>query len=284
MLELRNIRFGFSSGQRQRSGQRSGRAAAAAPELAAAEASAVATESAARSARTEPAPDIIADFSLQVKRGEILAILGRSGSGKSTLLHLVAGLLDPLAGELRVDGELFPQRLGKVSLMPQQDMLFSWLNVEENIALPLRIKKQSKQEACKRAVSLLERLDLAEYRRAYPHQLSGGMRQRVSLLRAAIVQNEILLLDEPFSKLDYFTRHECMAWSKQVLQKINAMVVYVSHDIDEVLSFATRIVVVSKKGMRILQNEENNTERPDGEVQKKLKKTIQDSLFQNTGR
>lgn len=212
---------------------------------------------------------VVSEFSLRIAQGEILAISGRSGSGKSTLLRIIAGLLRETAGEILMNGSSFSARLGKVGLMPQQDMLLPWLRVVDNTALPLRIKGCSRNEAREKSLALLRDFDLYNYKDAYPHQLSGGMRQRISLMRTSICGNSVLLLDEPFSKLDYFTRYECIVWAKEVAKHLNALIIYVSHDIDEALSFATRIVVVNTPGMQILLDTQNNG-RKKPELRKKI--------------
>ncbi len=222
---------------------------------------------------------IIDHFSLQTEQGDIIALLGRSGSGKSTLLRIIAGLLEPQQGTIVLNNTPFRHRLGKVGYMPQQDMLFPWLTITHNIALPLQIQKYSKAQSQSIAQSLLKEFDLHSYAHAYPQQLSGGMCQRISLLRSLVSRNSIVLLDEPFSHLDYFNRYECLSWSKKVLKKMQPIVLYVSHDIDEALAFATRILVVSNNTMTILYDTQlkhttHNTEQ--------IKQSIISLLAQDT--
>ena len=209
------------------------------------------------------AKTIISHFSLQIKQGDILAILGRSGSGKSTLLRIIAGLLEPQKGTIVFNNKRFNKRLGKVNYMHQQDLLLPWLTITNNIALPLRIQKYSKLQSHSIVHTLLQEFNLHAYAHVYPSQLSGGMRQRVSLLRNLVCHNAIILLDEPFSHLDYFNRYECLKWSKEVLQKIHPIVLYVSHDIDEALAFATRILVVSNHNMDILYDTQPQSSTQD---------------------
>ncbi|TGU79046.1 ATP-binding cassette domain-containing protein, partial [Mesorhizobium sp. M00.F.Ca.ET.186.01.1.1] len=148
---------------------------------------------------------ILEDFDLRVKKGEFVSMIGPSGIGKSTLFQLIAGLLQPDQGEIRLGEARMDKRLGQVGYMPQRDLLMPWRTIVENAALPLEIKGMPKKEAQQRVRQELPRYGLQDWADAYPAQLSGGMRQRVSFLRALLSGADLMLLDEPFSALDGIT-------------------------------------------------------------------------------
>ncbi|MCJ7824122.1 MAG: ATP-binding cassette domain-containing protein, partial [Anaerolineales bacterium] len=148
------------------------------------------------------------DVALSIDEGEFLTLIGPSGCGKSTLFNLVVGLLEPDEGEIYLDGELCRERIGKVSYMPQRDLLLPWRNILDNVIIPLELAGMPRGEARARAQSLLPLFGLEDFAGSYPAALSGGMRQRAALQRTILAEKRILLLDEPFGALDALTRRE----------------------------------------------------------------------------
>lgn len=190
---------------------------------------------------------ILDDFDLTVGKGEFVSLIGPSGIGKSTLFQLVAGLLQPQSGAIRLSGTLLENRLGKVGYMPQRDLLMPWRTVLQNAALPLEIQGVSKKEAQERVREELPRYGLLDWADAYPSELSGGMRQRVSFLRALLSGAELMLLDEPFSSLDGITRMEMQEWLLSMWQETGSTMLMITHDIDEAIMLADRVVVLTGK-------------------------------------
>lgn len=188
---------------------------------------------------------ILPDFDLSVGQGEFISLIGPSGIGKSTLFQLIAGLLQPASGDIRLNGTHTDNRLGKVGYMPQRDLLMPWRTVVENAALPLEIQGVSKKEALEQVRVQLPRYGLSSWADAYPTELSGGMRQRVSFLRALLSGADIMLLDEPFSSLDGITRMEMQEWLLSVWQETGTTMLMITHDIDEAIMLADRVIVLS---------------------------------------
>jgi len=185
---------------------------------------------------------------LRVRRGETVAVVGPSGCGKSTLLELLAGLQEADAGEVVVDGHrTAAARLGASAFMPQRDLLLPWRNALANAALALECAGSSARKAREAAAPLFERLGLGEFERAYPAELSGGMRQRVAFVRTMLAGRAVLLLDEPFGALDSITRAGVQDWLLSALQAEPRTVVLVTHDVEEALYLADRTVVVSPR-------------------------------------
>ena len=180
---------------------------------------------------------------IEVARGEFAALLGPSGCGKSTLLRAVAGLVRPTSGEARADG---------VAYMPQRDLLLPWRRVLGNAVFAAELAGVPPAEARRRAQALLPRFGLEGFERAWPAQLSGGMRQRLALLRTFLAPRETLLLDEPFGALDAITRRQMQRWLQDVLSEEPRTVLLVTHDIEEALSLADTVYVMSARPGRIV--------------------------------
>lgn len=178
------------------------------------------------------------DFS--VSEGEFAAIIGPSGCGKTTLLSLAAGLLKPTSGEVKNAGVSF-------GYMLQKDELFPWRTIEKNIFLPLEIQKADTPEHRARALALAEKYGLGDFLKNYPSQLSGGMRQRAALIRTLAVDPDVLLLDEPFSALDYQTRLSVCDDVYKIIRGEHKTAVLITHDISEAISVADKIVVLSRR-------------------------------------
>jgi NitT/TauT family transport system ATP-binding protein len=193
----------------------------------------------------------LADVCLTVEKGEFISIVGPSGCGKSTLLSLIAGLFKPTAGQVYIDGSPVHGTSSKIGYMLQQDYLFEWRTISKNIMLGLEIQGKNKKEARQQVMHLLKRYGLWDFRQHYPHQLSGGMRQRVALIRTLAINPEILLLDEPFAALDYQTRLTIADEVSSILRREEKTVILVTHDIAEAVSMSDRVVVMSKRPGRI---------------------------------
>jgi NitT/TauT family transport system ATP-binding protein len=196
---------------------------------------------------------VFRNLSLKVRRGEFVAVVGPSGCGKTTLLNLLSKFIKPATGLVECDG--------RVRMVYQHDSLFPWLTVAENISLGLRHLSDASERA-RQLEEMTHLIRLEEFANHYPHQLSGGMRQRVELARALVGDTDILLLDEPFSSLDYLTRLRMRAELSRMLDQLPRTVVLVTHDIEEAAQLADRIIVLSERPARICCELHVNVERP----------------------
>ena len=169
--------------------------------------------------------EVINNLNLELNSGEIIAIVGPSGSGKSTILNLISGLLKPNEGKINVYGNL--------GYMFQKDQLFEWRTVWKNILIGLEIRRQITEERKKEIEEMLKKYDLADFVNNYPHELSGGMRQRIALIRTLALKPNILLLDEPFSALDYQTRIKVSDDVYNIIRNEKLSAILVTHDISE---------------------------------------------------
>jgi putative hydroxymethylpyrimidine transport system ATP-binding protein len=188
---------------------------------------------------------IFSNLSLEAYAGEFISIIGASGSGKSTLFKLMAGLLQPGEGEIRLRGEVAANRLGKVAYMPQKDLLLPWRSVLENCMLPLELARGDMLPGVTQIRELLHRFGLAGYEHAYPDELSGGMRQRVAFLRTLMTGQELLLLDEPFGALDAMTKRGMHKWLLELWGDLRKTVLFITHDLEEAILLSDRIYLMS---------------------------------------
>lgn len=191
--------------------------------------------------------NIIKDVSFYANNNEFVSLLGPSGSGKSTIFNIISGLLLQDSGEVIIDGKVCTSRLKKISYMHQKDLLLPWKNIIDNIAIPLIIKGKSKKEARTYVLSYFKTFGLVGFEYKYPSQLSGGMRQRVALLRTYMSSSDIMLLDEPFGALDAITRTKMHYWLLEVSKEIKATIIFITHDIEEAVFLSDRIYVLSDK-------------------------------------
>ncbi len=189
----------------------------------------------------------IKNLSLDIKKGEFVSIVGPSGCGKSTLLSLISGLIKPSTGEIFINNEPLKGLSGNVGYMPQRDHLFEWLTILKNTIIGLEIQKKLNKDTLKNAERLLEEYGLGEFKNYYPKQLSGGMRQRAALIRTLAVNPEILLLDEPFSSLDYQTRLAISEEIWLIIKKEKKTAILVTHDIAEAVSMSDRVIVFTRR-------------------------------------
>ncbi len=183
------------------------------------------------------------NLTFSVDEGEFVAIIGPSGCGKTTLLSLAAGLLKPSAGTIG--------RQGSYGYMLQKDELFSWRTIEKNIFLPLEIRKQNTPENRERAIDLAKKYGLEDFLKSYPSQLSGGMRQRAALIRTLATDPDVLLLDEPFSALDYQTRLNVCEDVANIIRGEGKTALLITHDISEAISLADRVLVLTARPARV---------------------------------
>jgi NitT/TauT family transport system ATP-binding protein len=191
--------------------------------------------------------EAVKDLTLDVHRGEFITIVGPSGCGKTTLLSLISGLFRPSSGRIMLNGETLNGTTGHVGYMLQEDHLFNWRTILRNVLIGLEIKGTLNSQSMEKAKSLLHKYGLGDFKNHYPHQLSGGMRQRVALIRTLAVDPDILLLDEPFAALDYQTRLKVADDIWKIIKKEAKTAIMVTHDISEALSMADRVVVLSKR-------------------------------------
>ena len=187
----------------------------------------------------------VENLNFSVNEGEFVAIIGPSGCGKTTLLSLSAGLLPPTTGEVKTNGCSF-------GYMLQKDELFPWRTIEKNIFLPLEIKGKNTTEHRERALALAEKYGLKQFLKNYPSSLSGGMRQRTALIRTLAVDPDVLLLDEPFSALDYQTRLSVCDDVYKIIRSEKKTALLITHDISEAISVADRIFVLSRRPARVI--------------------------------
>lgn len=193
--------------------------------------------------------DVLKDINLEVQEGEFIAIVGHSGCGKSTLLKIIAGLEKNDTGLVTVDGKEVNRPGMDRGMIFQEHRLFPWMSIEKNVQLGL--KGLSKEEKAKLSDQYLELVKLSEFKKAYPSQLSGGMSQRAAIARSLVSQPEVLLLDEPFGALDALTKIELQEELLKIRERFHNTMLMVTHDIEEAVYLADRIVVMSARPGRI---------------------------------
>lgn len=202
--------------------------------------------------------EVLRGLNLDLKRGEFLCVLGPNGCGKSTLLNIISGLDKDYVGEVVND------KVKRVAFVFQnyRESIFPWLRVWENISYPLKIAGMSPEERLKKVRKLCEEFNIHLPLDTYPYRLSGGQQQLVAILRALITDPDIILMDEPFSALDYETTLFMVTKLQEIWQKTQVAIVFVSHDIDEAILLSERIVVLSKKPTRIVRDFKNSIPYP----------------------
>ncbi|WP_337031061.1 ABC transporter ATP-binding protein [Paenibacillus illinoisensis] len=194
---------------------------------------------------------VIEDLSLQVKQGEFVSLVGPSGCGKTTLLSIIAGLLTPTAGEVKVKGKLVEGPSAQIGYMLQQDYLFPWRTILDNALIGLELTGRLDERSRKRTSELLAEMGLGGTENLYPSELSGGMRQRVALVRTLATDPSLLLLDEPFSALDYQTKLQLEDLVSDTLKETGKTSVLVTHDLSEAIAVSDRVIVLDRNPGRI---------------------------------
>ena len=193
---------------------------------------------------------ILKDINIHVSENEMVAIVGSSGVGKSTLFNLIAGVLKKQTGEISINGS--DDYIGKVAYMLQKDLLFEHKTIIDNVILPLIIAKVDKKEALEEGNKILKQFNLDKYANKYPQQLSGGMRQRVALIRTYMFKRNIFLLDEAFSALDAITKKELHRWYLDLKKEFNLTTLLITHDIEEAVFLSDRIYILGNKPGEII--------------------------------
>ncbi len=192
----------------------------------------------------------ISELSFDVMDGEFVSIIGPSGCGKTTILSLIAGLIKQSSGEILIDGNS-GQKKDNLGYMLQKDHLFPWRTIEKNVLLPLEIKNKKTVKNKKYAYQLLEKYGLSAFKKNYPDQLSGGMRQRAALIRTLVSNPKLLLLDEPFSALDYQTRLSVCEDVYSIIKAERKTAILVTHDISEAISMSDKIIVLTARPAKV---------------------------------
>jgi ABC-type nitrate/sulfonate/bicarbonate transport system ATPase subunit len=196
--------------------------------------------------------DALSPVSFALEAGSFVSVIGPSGCGKSTLFNIIAGLQRPSDGAVAIDGEDATGTIGRVGYMMQKDLLLPWRTVIDNVILGMEIKGTPRKSARAAARPLLARYGLGGFEDSYPSQLSGGMRQRASLLRTLLLDSDIVLLDEPFGALDAQTKASMQEWLLQLWSDFRKTVVFITHDVEEAVYLADQILVMSARPGRIV--------------------------------
>ncbi|GER66770.1 ABC transporter ATP-binding protein [Weizmannia acidilactici] len=204
---------------------------------------------------------VLSDIRADIREGEFCAFVGPSGCGKSTLLNIIAGIEKADSGEVRLCSR--PSAVqDAISFMPQQDLLLPWRTALQNIVLPLEMKGMPKRDRISRGRDVLRQFGLEDYADHYPSSLSGGMRQRISFLRTYLCEKPLMLLDEPFGKLDAFTKMDVHRWLLDSWEKGNQTILMVTHDLDEAILLSDRVFVMSQQPSSIIHELKVNLPRP----------------------
>lgn len=206
--------------------------------------------------------NIIENITIELHDNELVCLLGTSGGGKTTLFNIISGLCKPDKGQILLNSKDITGEPGHISYMLQKDLLLPYKTIEDNVALPLFIKGVKKKEAREKVRSYFEEFGLKGTQKKYPHQLSGGMRQRAALLRTYMFSKDIALLDEPFSALDTMTKSDMHKWYLNVMDKIHLSTLFITHDIDEAILLSDRIYLLTGKPGRITEEIIIREEKP----------------------
>ena len=224
---------------------------------------------------------VLEDINLEISKTEFVCILGPSGCGKTTLLRLIAGLEKADSGEIYENGELITKPSKDRGFIFQQYSLFPWLTVLDNVMFGLNLTNDSKEENLESAKRYLERVGLADVANSYPHELSGGMKQRVAIIRSLLNHTPVLLMDEPFSALDMQNRHKLQEQLLGVWKRFENTIIFITHDVDESVFLADRVVVMDKNPGRVNKIVDIDLPRPRNresiefiQVQEKVKNLL----------
>lgn len=223
--------------------------------------------------------EAIKNISFKVEKEDFISIIGPSGCGKSTLLNIISGILIPSSGEVKFSDSSIKNNLDKMGYMFQKDYLFPWLSVRENVLLGLKIKKIYTKENIKYAESLLKCYGLNKFEEYKPEQLSGGMRQRVALIRTLVLRPEILLLDEPFSALDYQSRLKMTDDVYEIIKREKKTAIMVTHDLGEAIVMSNRVIILSNRPATIKEDVNIKFENKDATPFDKRKESEYNEYF-----
>ena len=222
---------------------------------------------------------------IQVNPKELVTIVGPSGCGKTTILNMIAGLIEPTAGQILVDGEELEDRRMRFGYMFQKDLLFPWRTIRENVALGIEVLGTERKEARQRAQEILEEFGLGAFGENFPTQLSGGMRQRAALMRTLLCDREILLLDEPFGALDALTRSIMQEWLLSIWEKDHRTIIFITHDVEEAIFLSDRVLTMTARPGRIKGELAIDLDRPRDHTVltskhfNELKKIVLDQIY-----
>ncbi|MDP3941101.1 MAG: ABC transporter ATP-binding protein [bacterium] len=218
---------------------------------------------------------VLKDIRVKVNPGQFVSLIGPSGCGKSTLLRLIAGVENQSDGEIAIFEKRVVDRKGTSGYMPQKPLLLPWRNVLENVLLGADIQGAARSGSLKKAQQLLREFGLGDFMASHPRILSGGMAQKVALLRTILYNNNLLLLDEPFGALDALTRQSLQLWLLKLWDKHRATVLFVTHDIREAILLSDRILVMSERPGRIIADIPVDIQRPRKREHLAQKKNVQ---------
>jgi len=207
---------------------------------------------------------VVEDVDLALPRGGFVSLLGPSGVGKTTLFNVLACVDRPDSGRVLLDGADITGMAGRVSYMPQKDMLFAFRTTLDNVILPLVLRGMPRGQARQRAASYFAQFGLSGCEGKYPSQLSGGMRQRAALLRTCLMDNPVILLDEPFSALDAITRYQMQAWVMEIARSMELSVLFITHDVEEAVTLSDTIYIMTGCPGRITATVDIPQPRPRG--------------------
>ena len=209
---------------------------------------------------------ILNNVSIHLNKGEIVSVMGVSGCGKSTLFNVIAGILTPDSGKVYLNDRDVTGTSGLISYMLQKDLLLPYKTILDNVSLPLLMKGMSKKDARATALNYFDEFGLNGTQKQYPHELSGGMRQRAALLRTYLFSKEAALLDEPFSALDTITKGAMHRWYLNIIKQIDLSTLFITHDVDEAILLSDRIYILGGKPASIVKEiaiEPNDVRNPD---------------------
>ncbi|GFI60919.1 aliphatic sulfonates import ATP-binding protein SsuB [Clostridiales bacterium] len=196
---------------------------------------------------TEDEQPMLKDLSFSVADGEFVSVIGASGCGKSTLFRLINGLEKPQIGEILVNGQSIENQKNYSAFMPQKDLLLPWRTIEKNVLLPMEIMGNEKTKQKEECEIVLKQAGLLDYMYKYPKDLSGGMKQRAAFARTLLAGAEMLLLDEPFSALDYLTRVDMQEWLLKQWESLGKTIIFITHDVEEAVFLSKRIYVIQDR-------------------------------------
>lgn len=217
---------------------------------------------------------VIGNISIDVAENEIVGIIGPSGSGKTTLFNIISAIIPFDSGKITIDEKSINSRHGICGYMFQEPLLFPWMKAIQNIMLAYEVKNIPKDKAQEKAISLLNDFGLLAFANYYPHQLSGGMKQRIALLRTVAFNSKLLLLDEPFGSIDAITRLDLHYYLLEIWEKLNLTILFTTHDIREAIFLADRIYVLSKQPATVLDMIKVDLDRPRKIEQLTTKKAV----------